>query len=197
VAIERESEEAQSKPFPPSKLFVDAVTHSGSCEELCELCGRTCFEADEFSHDEGRLDELRELEKKEPDKYVEVDQVRWGDLDGKHVVTTCPCNGLRPYENFIWNNRHIIAKFVQQRTERIAEAAYSDEAEAEFLEENVSRQDADKSFKKCQDCGGYFCEETMDARLFCPRCAERNGDIARIEQERIRREHEDDDNFPF
>ena len=131
---------------PPSDMFVDAVSHSGSCEELCELCGRTCFEDDEVSHDDGRLAELKRLQAQQPDKYVEVEQVRWGDIGGKHVVTTCPCNGLRAYEDFIWANRHVIAAYVRNRAEKAAESAYSDEAEAEFLQENLASQDLNRKF---------------------------------------------------
>lgn len=164
----------KSPPFPPSETFVSAVTTSSGIVSDCELCGRTLFEDDETAGDwnDGELERFRQRAKEEPDKVITMDKVHTGDIGGKHVVTNCPCHGLRAYEDFIWMHRHIIAEYIAKKTEAIAQAAYDDEAESEFLKENVCRQDANREFKKCQGgCGGYFYAEAMDGRLFCPRCA--------------------------
>lgn len=166
-----------SKPLPPSDIFVDAVTDSSGIVSTCELCGRTLFEDDERAGgwEDGELERLRQRAKEEPDKVIPMDTVRTGQIGGKHVVTNCPCHGLRGYEDFIWVHRHIISQYISVKTEQIAQAAYDDEAEAEFLKDNVARQDTDREFKKCQGgCGGYFYAEAMDDRLFCPRCANEN-----------------------
>jgi hypothetical protein len=160
--------------FPPSDEFVTVVTAGGGIVNTCELCGRECFEDDAHAGDwePGELEALREKAKNDPEKYIPMDTVRTGYFDGKQVVTNCPCNLLRPFENWIWQHRHIIADFVQRRTVRIAEDALSDEAEGEFLKEAAEREEDKREFQKCQGCQGYFDKETIDERLLCKRCAE-------------------------
>jgi len=187
----------KSKSKPPSQEFVDAVTIDQSIAADCELCGRTCFEDSEMAGDwePGELEQYRLGVKQRPDKFVAVPLVRVGKIAGKQVITTCPCNGLRSYEDFIWSHRHIIAKYLQSKTERIAQAAYDDEAEAEFVMDNVSREDANIKFSKCQGgCGGYFYTDSMDDRMFCPRCAEA---IPPPEPEPEPSHWDDSDNLPF
>jgi len=183
--------------LPPSDIFIETVTDSSGIVATCELCGRTLFEDDERAGDwnDGELERLRQRAKEEPDKVIPMDIVRTGEIGGKHVITNCPCHGLRGYENFIWAHRHIIARYIAKKTEEIARAAYDDEAEAEFLKDNVSRQDADREFKKCQGgCGGYFYTEAMDDRLFCPRCSAAK---ISIDPQPPQPSSGDDDNLPF
>ena len=155
---------------PLREIFDDIIEDTQTAVATCELCGRVCFE-NKVLQNSNHLEKLKKDAEETPDKVVPMDVVRTGMIDGKTVVVNCPCNGLRKYENFIWSHRHMISSYIHARTERIASAAYDDEAEAEFLAENVARQEADKTFKKCQDCGGYFYEDAMDDRQFCPRCS--------------------------
>jgi len=207
-----EPEEGLKREWPPpSDDFMDAVTSGGSIVADCELCGRTVFEDDERAGDWelGELERLRENADKEPDKYVGFTDrsVGTGHIDGKQVVTNCLCNGLRRFENFIWSHRHIIADYVAKRARRIAESACHDEGQAEFLKENVAREDMDVEFAKCQDCGGYFDKDALDERLYCPRCADMhpmedgNGDSAFESKTPEAPDwgwgNPDDDNVPF
>ena len=109
--------------------------------------------------------------------YIAMDRVETGSIDGKEFIVNCPCNGLRPYEDGIWKHRHIIAKYVAARTKKIAEEAYSDEAEAEALQEGIESDERHLKFVKCSDCGGYFPDELLKAyqgELYCERCVEKN-----------------------
>lgn len=126
---------------PPSDEFMDAVRYGSGIVRECEACGRICFEDDESagSWEEGELERLRENAVKDPDKYLAMDRVESGRMNGKEVVVNCPCNFLKKYEDFIWAYRHVIAKYIAVRAKQQAEEAYHDEAEAEFLEENVEQ----------------------------------------------------------
>ncbi len=160
---------------PPSEDFVNAVTTGGGCVRDCDYCGRTCFEDDESSYDwePGELEGLRQRNKEDPNACASMDTVRTGVLAGIDFVTNCQCNGLRPYEDFIWGYRRTISDYIRKRTEGNLQDALSDDAMAEFLDENVAAIDAadqGKDFKKCKHCGGYFIESTMSEREYCQRC---------------------------
>jgi hypothetical protein len=145
------SEENKKLPVfsyePASDDFMDAVRRGGGIVRECEACGRTCFEDDEHAGDweNGELERLRDNALKEPDRYVAMSRVESGYLGGKEVVVNCPCNFLKKYEDFIWGHRHIIATYIAKRAKEKAEAALEDEAQAEFLQENVSLVDKEVS----------------------------------------------------
>lgn len=109
-----------AKPLrSPSEFFERAITDGGSIVMDCGWCGRTHFEDSERAGDwsDGELDRLRENVKEKPDKYVACEySVMGGHVEGKMFVIGCPCNSVRPYENFIWNHRGIIAKYLHSRT---------------------------------------------------------------------------------
>lgn len=103
-----------------SDEFADAVCDSGSIVIDCELCGRTHFNDETGSFEEGEYEELCKNAEKEPDKYVQYrdESVHWGRIDGRQAVIDCPCDGLEKYEKFIWNNRYVIAKYLKARAVR-------------------------------------------------------------------------------
>lgn len=114
-------------PQPPSETIEHVVRSAGSLVIDCELCGRTHFATlEEGRFDDGELEDLRAKAKKEPAKYVEdpgYDSIIWGKIGGKQAVIGCPCNGLRPLEDFIWGSRHVILKYLETRaTERLEQA---------------------------------------------------------------------------
>ena len=168
----------EDKRAEPSDIFVDVVTDSSGIHVTCELCGRTIFEDDDSagSWEPDELEDLRKRAQETPDDVIGFTtcSVGTGRICGKQVVTNCPCKGLRPYEDFIWSHRHLIAEYLEKRTKKMAEAAYDDEAEAIFLKENVARQDRDIKFSKCQDCGGYFSREILSENLLCFKCEREN-----------------------
>jgi len=105
----------------PSEWFKDAVIDSGSRVVTCDFCGRTYFAGDE-PYEDDELEILRKKAAAEPDKYIEVcGYERWGMVNGNHAVGNCPCHGLRPYEDFIWDHRYMIVDYLVERAK--AEAA--------------------------------------------------------------------------
>lgn len=109
-------------PVEPSELFKQAVLHSGSCHISCELCDRTHFSTDtSFDWEEGELESLLEKAEAEPDMYINHgnDSPSWGFFNDKQAVVDCPCNKLKGYEDFIWDNRHVIAKYLKARANEI------------------------------------------------------------------------------
>lgn len=120
---------ANDSKVPPSEIMEGAITMAGSICITCELCDRTHFASGEPDFfDPGELGELREKAAKEPEKYLEdagSDSLSWGRIDGKQAVIGCPCNGLKRYEDFIWNNRHVISKYLEARAkDRLAQAQH-------------------------------------------------------------------------
>lgn len=118
-----------AKTLPaPSEEFKVAVIHSGSVSILCELCGRQYFSSEMLhtgdEEDARYYEEYQKLAKKKPDKYVEVsDSISWGNMDGKQAVVDCKCGKLIKYENFIWANRFVIAKYLKARSQKEAATA--------------------------------------------------------------------------
>lgn len=120
---------ANDSKVPPSEIMEGAITMAGSIAITCELCDRTHFASGEPAFfDKGELAELRAKAEKEPEKYLEdagSDSLSWGRIDGKQAVIGCPCNGLRRYEDFIWQNRHVIAKYLAARAkDQLAQAQH-------------------------------------------------------------------------
>ena len=104
----------------PSDEFLAALHDSSSLVSSCEFCGRTYFVDNENEDwDEGELEGLRENARKNPDKYIATDEwVERGILNGKEYVLGCSCNGARVYENFIWDNRELISKYISSRAKK-------------------------------------------------------------------------------
>lgn len=115
---------------PPSEHMERAVQRAGSISITCELCKREHFASGSPGYfEEGELEKLQAKAEKDPDKYVEdhsSDDVPWGHIDGKQAVIGCPCNGLRRYEDFIWHNRDVIARYLVNRAKENLEDAQRD-----------------------------------------------------------------------
>jgi hypothetical protein len=111
----------QPTPKPPSEAFEEAFSdHCGTVSATCELCGRTLFSSDLKScGDDGEWEDCMKGMEKEPDKFilVDYDSVSLGTIGGRQVILGCPCNGLRPYEDFIWEHRKQIANYMERRLE--------------------------------------------------------------------------------
>ena len=185
----------------PSDDFVEIVSNGYSIVADCGLCGRVCFENSEFADwNLGEFDDLMSKRENDPERYVALDRIKTGIIDGKMAVANCPCNGLRRFENFIWSHRKLIGSYVQKRTERMAELALKDEADAELLKDFLTRSDMEKTFQKCQGCFGYFDKDCMDEKLMCPGCSrERNADEEKHRSSKIESAMTggDDPDFPF
>lgn len=117
-------------PKAPSFDIEDVVRHAGSIHISCELCDRVHFaSASPGFFDKGELEELLEKKKAAPDKYIEdtgSDYISYGHIDGKQAVIGCPCNGLTRYEEFIFQNRHMIVDYLNRRTKARLDKAQSE-----------------------------------------------------------------------
>jgi len=119
--------EEKKKIQPPSETFERVIQRAGSLVQTCELCKRVHFAtAEEGVFEKGELADLRAKAKARPGAYIEdgsYDSVSWGTIDGQQAVIGCPCNGLRRYENFIWNNRFLIMEYLKQKAKDQLEEA--------------------------------------------------------------------------
>lgn len=112
---------------PPSEMFQDIVCDSGSSSMDCELCGRThfCTGGGSFE-DDAEIEKYRKYAEQKPEQYCEdsdSDGLSFGTINGMQVVYGCPCNKLRKYEDFIWEDRERIIKYIRRRTEKELESS--------------------------------------------------------------------------
>ena len=112
-AIEHKKEEC-------SEEFQRAISTMGSYCILCEHCGRVHFVDAPLVIDweKGELEELREQEAKNPDRYLgrtDCGSIPWGHVNGKQLVADCPCNSGRKFEDLFWSHRFLIADYFQNK----------------------------------------------------------------------------------
>ena len=109
----------------PSQLFERAFEECVSgCVRHC-ACGRTLFDVhNHWDWQEGELENLGKLSDEKPDEYIPLDySVGTMAVGGNHFVLGCPCNGARPYENFIISHARQIATFLNSRAADLKEEA--------------------------------------------------------------------------
>ena len=113
-----------NKPQPKDRAtheFWDAFTGGGSIVATC-ICNRVHFvDNDEADFDDGELEDYREREKAEPDKYTghyDTDYVGTADIPGGIVVYECKCSTAAKYENFLIHWRRNILRYYKQLYER-------------------------------------------------------------------------------
>jgi hypothetical protein len=101
-----------------SDEFFNALHHDGSICRDCS-CGRTHFASysNEGAFEPGELEGLRRKAEADPTHYIEHDcsTVTVAHLNNKEFVYECPCDGLLPYEQFIWIHRDEILEFLTAR----------------------------------------------------------------------------------
>lgn len=140
---------SETKLHAPSEEFWGSVIHAGANVIDCGFCGRTHFVGLDSGLDfeDGELEELTEQNKQNPDKYIFHNEVSvpWGYLDGKQAVYGCPCNKASRYEDFIWNNRHIIEGYLSARAKKQLERAKKDSQLAEKVKEAVKTLNSKKT----------------------------------------------------
>lgn len=105
----------------PSDLFMNCICDQGTPSIDCG-CGRTHFATGPQScEEESAIKSLRRRAKAEPDKYIEhdYDGISVGEFDGRLVVWGCKCNErLGRYEQFIWDHREKIVRYIKERTRK-------------------------------------------------------------------------------
>lgn len=110
---------------PASDHFKNLLsTHSETCV-TCSWCDRehiaidSCNMIDGYScHYSETTDTLKQWATDDPDGYIlhhDADFVDYYKLRGMQFVVDCPCNGLRPYENFMWEEREMWMKYLALR----------------------------------------------------------------------------------
>lgn len=113
-------------PTPPDEEFENAFSaNSSGCRERCE-CGRELFDGSDngWSWGEGELETLRKLAAEQPDNYVELGYAcSRAIINGRTFVLGCPCNGLRPYQDFITTHGPQIAKYLNFLSRMMREQA--------------------------------------------------------------------------
>ena len=121
------------KEHKPSKMFVRSLKGGGSSSIYC-CCGRmhyapsNLYDSDDEEDYTSMLDDALAEQSKDPDGIVinyEDDFIHCKDIDGKTFVVDCPCNGLRKYEDFIWDNRDAIREYLQIRV--VQEARWAEQ----------------------------------------------------------------------
>ncbi len=147
---------------------------------VCELCGITYFFDDPSvtigTHTrDAQFKKIREGAKIDPEGFIQVDHpIETAMIDGQLVVLCCECSELKKHKSWVWTNRKFIAKYLNERAKKVAEAAYSDEAEAELIQEATETCDRKRKFIRCAMCGGYFDEDVIQAvrgDLVCESCS--------------------------
>ena len=110
----------------PSEIFVSALSGGGGSSIYCN-CGRIHYapcnllHSDDESDYQNMLDDVEAEKKENPDGVIinyEDSFVRGRDIDGRTFVDGCPCNGLRKYEDWIWNHRNAIRDYLKARIDQ-------------------------------------------------------------------------------
>ncbi|HRZ85700.1 MAG TPA: hypothetical protein P5277_02870 [Candidatus Paceibacterota bacterium] len=112
-------EDKRTYPKPSEEFLRTIITRSSILID-CEFCNRTHFvNSSKEDFDEGELEELLQLAKTNPDKYIYHDDlVEWGYLNRKQYVADCPCNSGYPYEQLFWNSREMISQYFKVRASK-------------------------------------------------------------------------------
>ena len=115
----------QAKGPPASNHFKNLLSTGGATRVTCSYCARehvaidSCNMIDGYStHFCETTDTIRQWAKDQPDTYIlheDVDFVNYYSLRGMDFVVDCPCNGLRPYEDFMWEEREMWMKYLALR----------------------------------------------------------------------------------
>ena len=110
----------------PSKMFVNSLHGGGGSQANCH-CGRVHYapgnlrdSSDEDDY-QNMLNSCLEEQRVDPEGVVieyNDDFIHYKELNGILFVVDCPCNGLRRYEDFIWNNRDVFRDYLKIRVER-------------------------------------------------------------------------------
>lgn len=117
----------------PSKMFLKTLQSGGSSEIECH-CGRMHYAPGNLRNSDDEDDYECMLNTVEAEKAANPDGVIIHDddfvyyylFDSSVYVDECPCNGLRRYEDFIWNNRNTIREYYKVRVAQEAKWAADD-----------------------------------------------------------------------
>jgi hypothetical protein len=107
-----------------SDEFRDAFLGGGSYISQECMCGIVHFCNPENSigdFEDGEYERLKELQKENPDKYIETDNdcISYFHMGDNVIVWGCPCGNDIYYEKLFWNNRQSIMSYYRSIFEEI------------------------------------------------------------------------------
>lgn len=109
-----------------SVRLADFFCCGGTPVAACDFCGRIHFAVGVNSciDDELRKNYL-EAARINPERYFESqdDSIAFGMWDCRQAVWGCPCEKLKRYEDFFWDNRRVILEYIKARNEQLQKDA--------------------------------------------------------------------------
>jgi hypothetical protein len=116
-----------------SNDFLDAFVIGGGPVEECEFCGNTFYSSSSWDMSEEDSVYFEELRAKHPDKYFPepYDSFEFYIIDNRRYVYGCPCNALDKYEQFVWEHRPRILRYIQARSKTEYERELAQKLEVE------------------------------------------------------------------
>jgi hypothetical protein len=132
----------------PSDFFVSTLNGGGGVHITCQCgiehyCPETMYSSD--YEDEETMPSWQEHCEKhkldDPDGvmlHYGYDSVSYNEIDGKAFVYSCSCynDGLAKYENWIWENRDILRKYLKARVDHEFKLAEHEKTMNILLEEH-------------------------------------------------------------
>lgn len=112
-----------------SEMFEEIFASGGSgIVRLC-VCGTTHFSvesSDRSCYEEDEFEELEEKSKEFPSKFVaQPFCIGTMIINGNEIVIGCRCGVARRYEDFLINDGHRIATYLNKRAEKLKAEAES------------------------------------------------------------------------
>ena len=89
-------------------------------------CGRIHYTGMGTDMDPGELEKLEAKRKAQPEKYIpdpDNDSIGVVTFNGVTHVWNCPCESLARWEEWIWNNRELITRYLRARIDSELKAA--------------------------------------------------------------------------
>ena len=115
----------------PSRMFLSSLQSAGSSEIACH-CGRMHYAPENLRNSDDEddyqcmLDTVNAEKEADPEGVIihsDEDFVLHYRYDNSVYVDECPCNGLRKYEEFLWNNRNSTRAYYKSRVAQEAKWA--------------------------------------------------------------------------
>jgi hypothetical protein len=100
-------------------------SHCGGCRRQC-ICGRQHFDFSDngWTWEDGELERLEAMAKKEPDIYIGHDgTIGTMEIDGVDIVYDCKCDNAAKYERFILAHAEQLAEYLRDLVRRDLEGA--------------------------------------------------------------------------
>lgn len=113
----------------PSETFISSIQDKGGQSDVKCDCGKRHIAYMNCGHDEEYFEYVDVEAKLDPSIEVHYDDdfIYCAFIAGRTFVIGCDCNGLKNYENFIWETRNTIRSYLKHRV--MLEKQWADEEE--------------------------------------------------------------------